>query len=225
MIYDQLVKLSLFQSIEDTTIHCLNEMGAITRTYQPGEIVSYFGDNLDYIYVIMRGTLKTNEYTVEGREIVSSYYSAYDAFPFYLMYSGVTQIPYNVICHKEADVILLPVDKIQECINQDMKFMQNVMVFISKYCNYNKKVIRTTSYSKVIQRLAFWILTSVDRENCYQLPGTQEVFADILQTNRSSLNQELQRLSHLGAIQLKGRTIKLLDRSKLEEILNDQTVK
>ncbi|MBG9981179.1 winged helix-turn-helix domain-containing protein [Facklamia sp. DSM 111018] len=99
--------------------------------------------------------------------------------------------------------------------------MKNVMIFISKYCNYNKQVIRTTTYSKVIQRLAFWLLTEDKGESGYKMPGTQEVFADILQTNRSSLNQELQKLCHMDAILLKGRIIKIINRQKLINIINE----
>ena len=101
-----------------------------------------------------------------------------------------------------------------------MSLMHNVLIFVSEYTNYNKKVIRTTSYNKVIQRLAFWLLTSMNDQNIYKLPGTQEVFADILLTNRSTLNQELQKLREMDAIHLKGKTIKVKNPELLEEIIN-----
>lgn len=99
--------------------------------------------------------------------------------------------------------------------------MQNVMEFISRYCNYNKKVIRTTTYLKVIQRLAFWLLTSMDADKSYQLPGTQGVLADILQSNRSSLNQELHKLIKMDAIMINKRTIKIINSDILEAIINE----
>ena len=98
--------------------------------------------------------------------------------------------------------------------------MRNVLIFVSEYTNYNKKVIRTTSHTKVIQRLSFWLLTSMNDEKIYKLPGTQEVFADILLTNRSTLNQELQKLREMDAIHLKGKTIKVKSPELLEEIIN-----
>ncbi|MBG9981180.1 Crp/Fnr family transcriptional regulator [Facklamia sp. DSM 111019] len=108
MLYDKLSKLQLFQEISPKAIDCINQLPYIDKRYDTDEKVADFGDKIDYIYVILKGALKTNEYTVAGKEIVSSYYLAYDAFPFYLVYSGVEKIPYNVFCHKKAEVLLLP---------------------------------------------------------------------------------------------------------------------
>lgn len=112
MLYDKLRKLRLFQSINQEAIDCLNSLNYKEITYNDGETIAHFGDPIEYIFTVMDGTLKTNEYTFEGREIVSSYYYAYDTFPYYLVYSGVDKLPYNIQCHDEARVILLPVKEI-----------------------------------------------------------------------------------------------------------------
>lgn len=109
MLYTELSKLPLFKNLSVNSVDCLNNLAYVVTNYQVGESVTHFGEPIDYINVVMSGTLKTNEYTFEGKEIVSSYYSAYDAFPFYLLYSKVYNYPYNVVCHKKAKVILLPV--------------------------------------------------------------------------------------------------------------------
>lgn len=109
MLHKELSKVSLFKTLSPEAIDCLNELVYLEKEFEVGESVVHFGEPIDYINVIMSGTLKTNEYTFEGKEIVSSYYSAYDAFPFYLLYSKVYNYPYNVVCHKKAKVILLPV--------------------------------------------------------------------------------------------------------------------
>ena len=100
--------------------------------------------------------------------------------------------------------------------------MLNIIKFISEYCYYNKRVIRTTIYSKVIERLAFWLLTSNEiAPNKILMPGPQAVFADILQTSRSTLNQELQKLKEVGAISVKGSYISIHNREYLEKIIGD----
>lgn len=109
MLYDKLSKLRLFQSISKEAIECLNSLNYKEMTYTEGELIAHFGDPIDYLFTILDGTLKTNEYTFEGKEIVSSYYHAYDAFPYYLVYSDVDKFPYNVFCHSDARVIMLPV--------------------------------------------------------------------------------------------------------------------
>lgn len=114
MLYTELSKLTLFKNMSQNTVDCLNNLAYVKTQYDVGESVAHFGEPIDYINVVMSGTLKTNEYTFEGKEIVSSYYSAYDAFPFYLLYSQVYNYPYNVICHKKSKIILLPVEGLIE---------------------------------------------------------------------------------------------------------------
>lgn len=219
MIYDQLSQLKLFQNISQKSIDCLNSMNVLERDYKKDQLVDYFGDPIRYINVITKGCLKTNEYKLDGKEIVSSYYFAYDAFPFYLVYGGASKYPYNVYCHQNAHVLHLPVKPLTACIESDPVFLKNLLVFISEYCITNKKVIQTATFSKVVQRLAFWLLMSIDDDGHFIMPGTQETFSDILLVNRSTLNQELRKLERDGIISIKGQRIKVLDHAYLENLL------
>lgn len=110
MIYEKIADRSLFQGISDDSIQCLNAMNSYEASFEPEELIANFGDPLDYIFVILEGLVKTNEYTIEGKEIVSSYYDHTEAFPFYLSFSGVNFFPYNVYCVKPARVLFLPKD-------------------------------------------------------------------------------------------------------------------
>ena len=52
------------------------------------------------------------------------------------------------------------------------------------------------------------------------MPGTQEVFADILQTNRSTLSLELNKLKKEGRIKGSRRYVTVLDRGALEKLIS-----
>lgn len=219
MFYEQLKKFYLFQNIEEETIEKINRMKIVPQSYEAGEAVNYFDDPINYFYVILSGALKTNEYKLDGREIVSSYYFAYDAFPIYLIYGGAKKFPYNVYCHKKAHVLHIPVQPFRELVAADSKLMANVLEFVSTYCRYNKKVIQTVTFTKVNQRLAFWLLSSTDEDHNYIVPGTQQMLADVLLVNRSSLNQELGNFEKEQVIRRMDGKIFVLDRAYLEELL------
>ena len=82
MYYDKLKVFYLFQGIEEKSIEKINQMSIIEKEYSSGELVNSMGEKINYIHVILKGSLKTNEYNLEGSEIVSSYYFENDAFPF-----------------------------------------------------------------------------------------------------------------------------------------------
>ena len=78
MYYDKLKGFYLFQGIEEKSIEKINQMSIIEKEYSSGELVNVMGEKINYIHVILRGSLKTNEYNLEGSEIVSSYYTPKD---------------------------------------------------------------------------------------------------------------------------------------------------
>lgn len=219
MFFDELKAFYLFQNIGEEAIQAINGMNIIVKRYKKGEIVNLFDDPIDYFHVIMKGSLKTNEYKLNGKEIVSSYYYAYDAFPFYLVYGGAKKFPYNIYCHKDALIYHVPVKPLMQVIESDSQFMQNALKFVASYCRYNKKVIQTVTFPKVNQRLAFWLLSSSDENDDFILPDTQQIFADMLLVNRSSLNQELKQLEKEGVIEIKGNLLHIIDRQYLDELL------
>ena len=219
MFYEKLKDFYLFQEIDERSIEKINRMPIIKKEYKSGELINVMGDKIDYIHVILKGSLKTNEYNLEGNEIVSSYYFENDAFPFYLIYGGEKYYPYNIYCHKDATVYHIPVGPLIECISQDIKFMDNVLRFVSKYTCYNKKVIRTVRRPKVSQRLAEWIIESSPDSDIFVLPGTQDVFAKMLCVNRSVLNQEIKKLESENVIRLEGRKMYILNRNYLKNLL------
>lgn len=219
MYYDKLKGFYLFQGIEEKSIEKINQMSIIEKEYSSGELVNVMGEKINYIHVILKGSLKTNEYNLEGSEIVSSYYFENDAFPFYLVYSVEKYYPYNIYCHKDALIYHIPVEPLTKCVSQDIKFMDNVLRFVSKYTCYNKKVIRTVRRPKVSQRLAEWVIESSPDSNVFILPGTQDVFAKMLCVNRSVLNQEIKKLESEKVIKLEGRKMYIINRNYLKNLL------
>lgn len=221
MNYPELYQIEFFQNLSDETIHKIEQLDIRIQEFTAGDSVNFFGDSIEFIYVIMAGCLKTNEYLMSGKEVVSSYYFAQDAFPFYLVYGGAVSYPYNVYCHKDAIVYAIPVNELKDLIAEDIQLMSNILEFVSRYCMQNKKVIQAVSYTKVSQRLAFWLLASANQKGMFKLPGTQQLFADQLLVNRSSLNQELKDFESSRYITVRGRNIQIKNRSALEELIQD----
>lgn len=219
MFYDHLKSFYIFQGIEKSSIDKINEMPILRKRYSEGELVNEMGDRIKYIHLILQGSLKTNEYSIDGNELVSSYYFANDTFPFYLVYGEEYYYPYNVYCHKDALVYHIPVNPLMDTISSDIKFMQNILTFVAKYTCYNKRVIRTVRRTKVSERIAEWVLESTHGEKTFIMPGTQEVFAKMLLVNRSVLNQELKKLESLGVLKLEGRKIHILNKKYLHDLL------
>ncbi len=211
----------IFRNISDESKNAIEKMNKTVATYQANERILSDGDEIDHICVIVTGVIKSTEHTLDGKELNSSYffgedtYPGGDAFPFYLVYGGRKTYFFHTYCFKKAEVVWLPVNELQEIINRDTVFLQNILTFVSDYTCYSKLMLRCVQYRKVKDRLAYWMIHLNDPTATIRIPNSQEVLADMLHVNRSSLNQALQSFVEDKVICMEGRNIRVLDLDEL----------
>ena len=209
----------IFRGISEESKKAIENMPKEECSYKANELIMNVGDPIESICIILSGALKSTEYTSEGKELNSSYYFAGDAFPFYLVYGGTKNNFSNTYALKKSRVIWLKVNDLIPVIDNDQVFLHNVLRFVAEYCCYSKLIIRCTQYRRVLDRLCFWMLYIKNPDEIIYIPNSQEVLADILHVNRSSLNQELKHLHKEGVIRIDKKRIKVLDKEYLYSVL------
>lgn len=217
-MFDEIKDIQIFQGISEESIEKLRKIPIRKKEVKSNEMVMEKGDALKDLLVVRRGCLKTSEYMINGKEIVSSYYQETDAFPMYLFYGGTKTIPYDVYAFRKSLIYFLPMAALNEVVEKDVVFLKNVLRFVAEYTCYNKLLIRATQYLKINQRLAYYLVHS-DEIQPFKMPKTQEMLADILQVTRSSLNQELKKLEAEGIIHVQGSNIEVLDNGYLKNLI------
>lgn len=213
-----LLDFKIFKGISEDSKNAIMDINPQIYYYEPKNISIRNDETLKYVLLIKKGCLKTTEYMINGKEIVSSYYSEGDAFPFYLHYGNYSNFPYDVYAVKKSEVYFVPFAELEPIIDKDPILMKNVLVFVSEYLCFNKFVLRATQYYKINQRIAYWLL-HIDEIDSLKLPRTQEMLADLLRVNRSCLNTELKDMESEGIIKVNGVNIKVLRPDLLEDLI------
>ncbi|MEG0250299.1 Crp/Fnr family transcriptional regulator [Peptostreptococcus sp.] len=209
----------IFKGISEESKNAIENMHMVESSYHANDLVMNEGEAIESVGIILSGALKATEYTAGGKELNSSYYFGGDAFPFYLVYGDIKNYFSDTYALKKSKVVWLKVEELVPIIDNDQIFLHNILRFVAEYCCYSKLIIRCTQYRKVMERLSFWLLYVKNPEELIDIPNSQEVLADILHVNRSSLNQELKLLENQGIITLDRKKIKVLDKNYLEAIL------
>ncbi|SFE14892.1 Crp/Fnr family transcriptional regulator [Peptostreptococcus sp. D1] len=220
---------SIFRGISEESKNAIEKLNKKEVTYDSNTMIIREGQEIEHFAIIIEGVLKSTEYTSSGKELNSSYffareqhssyYFAGDAFPFYLIYGGVKNYFFNVLALKKSRVVWLPVDELKEIIDKDPVFLKNILQFVAKYNCYSKVLLRGVQYRKVIERLSYWLIYMNNSDELIEIPNSQEVLADMLHVNRSSLNQELVQLDKDGIIQFNRKNIRVLDKEYLKSLL------
>ncbi|WP_215491844.1 Crp/Fnr family transcriptional regulator [Fenollaria sporofastidiosus] len=215
----RILNFKLFEGISKKSKAEIESLDILVKTFESGEKVFSKDSDLKYAMFIESGCLKACEYNINGKEIVSSYYVAGDAFPFYLYFGNTHELPYDVYATRKTTVYFLPLQDFEKIMDTDIVLTKNILKFVAEYTCFNKLVIRATQYSKVSQRLAYWIL-HLEEVDYLKMPSSQIMLSDILRVNRPSLNQELKKFSEDKAISVDGMDIRILNRDYLRKIID-----
>ena len=210
----------IFSGISPESEKKLKKLNIRTRTFDSNQLIYEKGAEITDILFITKGTLKVSEILSDGKEIVSWYYYAQDALPFYLYYAYIYEYPHQVCSFRKSEVVFVPLDGLVEIVGNDIRFMENVLRFVAEDNFYNKYIMRCNEYNRIAQRLAYYLLECEQIDKLKMAP-TQEALADILRVNRSSLNQELKKLKDQGVIATTGMKFKILDREYLETLIDE----
>lgn len=215
----KILNFKLFEGISKKSKAEIESLDILVKAFESGEKVFSKDSDLKYAMFIESGCLKACEYNINGKEIVSSYYVAGDAFPFYLYFGNTHELPYDVYATRKTKVYFLPLQDFEKIMDTDIVLTKNILKFVAEYTCFNKLVIRATQYSKVSQRLAYWIL-HLEEVDYLKMPSSQIMLSDILRVNRPSLNQELKKFSEDKAISVDGMDIRILNRDYLRKIID-----
>lgn len=209
----------IFRGISEESIEAIERMNKREQMYDSNELMIKDEEKISEFCIILDGVVKSTEYTSSGKELNSSYFFGGDSFPFYLVYGGKQRYFFNTVAMKKSRVVWLPVEELVPVINKDPIFLLNILKFVAEYTCSSKHLLRCVQYRRVIERLSYWMVNINNPDEIIRIPNSQEVLADILHVNRSSLNLELNKLYEMGVIDLDKKTIKVLDKDYLESLI------
>ena len=195
-----------------------NSRSLIYKNYKAGEIVEHNGASMTKTGIILDGLLQIVNYTYSGEKKSHEYLEKNTLIPIYHL-SGVKVYKYTLVCEKDAKVAWINIDEFELILKKDPGMLYDMLVYVSKRGYKAQLQLGCMKYTKVRERLAYWIVefNQIEDRGYIKLPQTQTIFADSLYVNRSSLNQELKKFIDEGLIEVNGKTLKILDIEKLKE--------
>lgn len=192
------------------------------NNYESGEVIVNIGDLITKFGIIISGTLEIVNYTYHGEKKSHQYLEKDNTIPIYPIYyhsSGKREYKYTLKCETDAEIAWIDKDEFLEIIKKDPEILYDMLMHISIRGYKSQLQLRCMNYNKVRERLAYWIveMNDIEDKGYIKLPRTQTILADSLYVNRSSLNQELNKLVDEKLIEINNRILKILDIEKLKE--------
>jgi CRP-like cAMP-binding protein len=135
------------------------------------------------------------------------------AFPLLMGASSTANVCY---CQVRGGAIKIPAALFRELIATDPLFRQVLDRYLQAYVNMLGQLAACNRLHTVYERCARWLLMTRDRVDVDEIPLTQEFLAMMLGTGQSGVAIAAATLQHAGFIKYSRGTIKIRDRSGLE---------
>lgn len=188
--------------------------------YKKGEHIYQRGDHSNYIFLILKGVVKTNSSDPNGKELITALYKSDDFLGFTSLEDN---IPYNedAIAVEETEVVRLTKSILKEILKKNQDIALDLMNLLSDNLAEIKKQLVEMAYSSVRKKTARTILQFVeimDTSTQSSIRISRNDLATTAGIATESLIRTLSDFKRDNIIEIEGRDIRILDLERLQEI-------
>jgi len=186
----------------------------VERTLVRGETLFVEGERSKGLLVIWRGKLKVYKLGEGGREQIIEIEGPGRSVAELPLFDG---LPYPASCAAiEGSVVLnLAPSQFNRLVAREPDLARAVISGLARRLRHMVSLIEEISLKAVRERLADLLLEMAGEAETIELTLTNQEIAARIGTVREIVSRTLSRMAHEGALRLEGRTLILLDRSRL----------
>lgn len=202
------------KKLEHILSHCQR------RRYSPRSSVICPGDDCETLYLLLKGTLNILVENDSGKELIITYLQPGDFFGEMGLFDNDKKQHKRsalVVAKTECEVAAISYEKFRKLVEQDIELLHEVIRQMAER-------LRNTTYKAydlisldITGRVATTLLElckqpgAVTHPDGLQIRITRQEIARIISCSREMVGRVLKKLEEQGLIQVKGKTITILD--------------
>jgi len=204
-----------FLSDEEISQVCDNKE---EQSYRKGEIIHHEGENISYFKYLKSGLVKLYRRTLSGEEQVITITRPFEFVSNLSIFSD-EKYKYSVAAVEDSVVCAIKLDFIKRLFIENGRFAMGLMTQISKI---NDKIISQTldiRQKNLVGRVAYVMLyfaNDIYKSRIFDLPVSRKEIADYIGMSTANVIRTLSDFKKDGIIKVFGKTIEIVDITKLE---------
>lgn len=208
----------LFQGLPEDE---LVEIGKIVNEKQfgKGETIFFEGDEGTGFYMVLEGRVKIFKMSMQGKEHILHIFGPGEPFGEVPVFHG-QPFPATAETLVKSRVLYFPRKKFVDLVTQSPSIAMNMLAMLSMRLRRFASQIENLSLKEVPARLASYLIYLSEEQggrDRIELEISKGQLASLLGTIPETLSRIFSKMSEEGLIEVRGRTIIILDREKLEE--------
>ena len=221
MDMESLESSKLFQLItEEETQRILKCSKARMRQHPAGTYIFEQGGLPTRLFLLLSGQVQICKDFTSGKRDVLYLVEPGNVFGEIFLFGDRKKYWYDAVAVTDVSVLEMPWDFFYHfCSNacdHHKQLTQNMLEILSEDNFKITRKLHIISTSSLRERIAIWLIDSMNENSVVELRMNREQLADFLGVARPSLSRELMRMQKDGLIEVSRKTIRICDRDAVE---------
>ena len=218
---ENLESLKLFQLItEEETQRILKCSKSRMKAYPAGTYIFEQGGVPTRLFLLLEGQVQICKDFTSGKRDVLYLVEAGNVFGEIFLFGDRKKYWYDAVAVTDVKILEMPWDFFyhfcSNACNHHKQLTQNMLEILSENNFKITRKLHIVSTSSLRERIAIWLIDSMNENSVVELRMNREQLADFLGVARPSLSRELMRMQKDGLIEVSRKVIKICDKEAVE---------
>ncbi|MCU0370577.1 MAG: Crp/Fnr family transcriptional regulator [Bacteroidales bacterium] len=219
-MYDILAQSPIFQGLNAEELEALfARCHCFTKTYEVGELAAFSGEQVNFLMIVIEGSMKGEMVDFSGKTIKIDDIRAPNPLASAFIFGRQNKFPVNVMANEQTKILYIPKYDFLKMLQSDIRIMQNFLNVISGHSQMLANKLKFLSFKTIKGKIAQYILSLAgpDKDRV-ELKRTQNELAEQFGVARPSLARALGEMAEDGIIEVDRKVVKIMDRKRLQQI-------
>ena len=187
---------------------------------EKGQVVVRQGDEIKHLYLLVKGTVRTEMITQEGKLLEIEFIDAVRPLAPAFIFAQNNRFPVDVITIEECHFLLIPTQVWLSEMMQNEALLTNFLKLNSNMTVFLSQKLQMISIKSIKGKLSLFILENTTDENTtFTLKRNRTQLAEYFGVQRPSLARTMSELVEKGIILIDKRELTVLKRDELKKVL------
>lgn len=223
---DVLLKCALFRNVKEQDLeHLLQCLNSYTKNYKSDEYVFYAGKEVNYVGVILSGSVEIIKENQAGSVHIMAFLGPSHIFAEGIVCTSARISPVTIRVKEDTKILFIPYERItRSCGNSctfHIQLIQNMMMILGeKNFTLNTK-IELLTLKGMREKIASFLLYESKLHNSltFQIVPNRNELAEYLNVSRTSMCRELAKMKDENILDYYQNSFKLMNVEALKECL------
>ncbi len=221
--YQLLTQCPIFMGITENEVEDLfKKIHFQIKSFSKDEIVVVAGEPVLNLNIVLSGSVRGEMIDYSGKIIKIEDIEAPKPLATAFLFGKENKFPVTVTANNDVKILTMPVSEFLKLLQLSSQILKNYLNSISSRAQFLSQKLHFLSFKTIRGKVAHYLLQQAgEKFHSVELKNTQQQLADLFGVTRPSLARVFGEMQKEGLISINNKTVTLLDKKALNELINN----